>query len=174
MELSDAWTPDITMEEIEANGTLIDDKYDNGLYRHQEDKVLCKLYYLESRDLFALVTDSGHFSVVSSQYTVENLRHKYFKEEFKPINDAFAVNDDAEYTGFQSDLNLNDIESIKTHGRFLLSNNSEIINYDVYYIEFLDKFVVYDVSLNSGYFVTGNEYRKEFGIPYQDERMQNI
>jgi hypothetical protein len=102
------------------------------------------------------------------------LRHKYFKEEFKPINDAFAVNDDAEYTGFQSDLNLNDIESIKTHGRFLLSNNSEIINYDVYYIEFLDKFVVYDVSLNSGYFVTGNEYRKEFGIPYQDERMQNI
>jgi hypothetical protein len=185
----DWWTPNITMEEIELNGTLLDDEYDNGLYKHKEDKVLCKLYYLKDRDRFVVVRDSEHWSVISSQFEIDNLCHKYLNQEPKqPVKDAFVEYDTSNFNSFQSDLDLNDIENIKKHGRYLGKEPAPLLHLssidkddldklphnDLYYIESLDRFVYYTNDSKYGEFCNHPYYRKKYNIPYQDERMQDM
>ncbi len=173
MELSEAWTPDVTIEEIETDGTLLNDKYDNGFHRYSEDKVLCKLYYLKSRDLFAVVRGTGHWSVISSQYIIDGLRCKYLNQECKKsVDNEFVENDDSHFTAFKSDLDVNNIEYIKQHGRFL--ERIESNNCDVYYLEEFDKFVVFDFVEKTGYDMDAYDYRERFGIPFKNERFSSL
>lgn len=173
MELTEVWVPEITSDEIEADGLLLDDKYNNMLYRYIEDRVLCKLYYLKSKDIFVLLNPTGQLSVISSQYQIDNLRNTYFKEESNHTGDTFAEVDNGEhYTPFQPDVNVSDPESVIKYGQLLHAEEY----YSIYYVEQLDTFVY--INMYKGkpksfcYSFESLTDRKKYNIPYQDERKQ--
>ncbi len=174
MELSEAWKPEVTIKKIEIDGILLDDKYNSALYRNPKDVlvvVLCKLYYVKSKDLFVVVTDSTQWSIVSSQYEIDKLRHTYLNQERKKsVNDAFVQDDESNFTSFKSELDVNNIEYIKEHGQFLERIDSN--NCDVYYLDYFDKFVVFDFVTNTGYDMDTHEYREKFGIPFKNQQFK--
>lgn len=170
MELSEAWTADLQYEDIQMYGTLLDDKYDPQPYNNKE-KVFCKLYYLESRDIFTMISPSGYWSIITSPVDIENCRVKYMNQEpRKFVNNAFTEYDKSNFNSFQSDLDLSDIETIKKNGRFL----EKLQNQDIYYIELLDRFAVVDTEQETSHTFDSPDHRKKYNIPYQDERFSSL
>jgi hypothetical protein len=177
MELSEAWTPEITQKEVEEEGMLLDENY-NPQPDNNAEKVSCKLYYLKYRQLFVTVINGfvdtfyiNPLHVITSQYTIDNLRYKYLNQELRqPVNDAFMEYDQSDYSLFQSDLDLSNIETVKKYGRFLEKLQSQ----DIYYIELLDRFAVVDTEQETSHTFDSPDHRKKYNIPYQDERFSSL
>jgi hypothetical protein len=174
MDLSESWAPEVTQREVEEEGSLLDEKYDPYPGADIKNKVVCKLYYLKHKDLFVTISDGMTDSysaiplhVITSDFVIQKLKHKYFKEEIRaPIRDAFMEYDDTEYVGFQSEIDLSTPDSIKKHGQLI----ERLSTHDVYYIESVDRFGLISADDESWHTFDSPDHRKKYGIPYQDER----
>jgi hypothetical protein len=169
MELSDAWGPDITKEEIEEDGILLDEI--RSPHPDKKDfELVYKLYYLKSKGVFATLDEHGYYNVVTSDETIQSYRHTYLKQGIKPpVKDAFVEADDTGYTSFQSEITAT---YIKKYGRFL----EHVHDADIYYLEEFDVFLTFnvDTGIHSRVVDDKHLFRKKYNIPFQDERFQNL
>ena len=184
MEISQAWAPMVTEEEIKKEGTLLNESLlvEPDMGGAHKLKIYCKLYYLKHKDLFVTVlndfvtiNDVHPIQVVTDFKRMIEFRETYLGQMNVDSTTDFTEMDTTEYPIFKSEVDIQDIEMVKKYGRFLEKRYGSA---DIYYIESIDAFVI-----DSGQTVAGslprvpfqnNDLRKKYNIPFQDERFETL
>jgi hypothetical protein len=175
MEIEEAWAPVVTEQDIRDQGTLLDDSFlvqPNS--REDKLKIVAKLYYLKSKNVFVTVinnfetvNDVHPIQVITDFEQIRSFRYQYLKEQQNNSTDAFAPMDISDYSSFKSDIDITNHETIKEHGRFL----EMMSDADIYYLDRLDVFAAVNSTDCTSYLFQNNDLRKKYNIPYQDERL---
>ncbi len=175
MEIEEAWAPVITEQDIRDQGTLLDDSFlvqPNS--REDKLKIVAKLYYLKSKNVFVTVInnfvtiDDVHpIQVITDFEQIRSFRYQYLKEQQDNLTDKFTAMDVSDYSSFKSDIDITNLDTIKKHGRFL----ERVSEAEIYYLESLDVFATVITTDCTSYLFQNNDLRKKYNIQYQDERL---
>ena len=107
MEISQAWAPMVTEEEIKKEGTLLNESLlvEPDMGGGHKLKIYCKLYYLKYKDLFVTVinnfvtiNDIHPIQVVTDFKRTIEFREIYLKETPIKSKDMFVEFNNADHT----------------------------------------------------------------------------